>query len=593
METYTFNAKEYQYSKDKFSPKHAEIAKSIIWQETFDIGNTTDTVTQGPSWTTANGVWTTGGANGNVWKHSFYAASGQYSTNSEFLPTTQADGFMIFDADSNDFANGNTFATVTGEIISPTIDLSLETSVMLVMEQEFRFCCSGTHNLFLQVSSDNGATWGTPVNLADFVGANDEYSSVTGSYSVARNITAEAAGSSTVRLKFTWDGNGSGASHYWWAFDDICLTQANTNDLISKQPFWGVNGWEYYQIPTTQVAPVDFSSIVFNNGDATQTNITLDVDVNTGAWTSSSNVIASLATNAFDTLVAANQYTPAAAVGSHNVTWMINQNETEDTPADNTNAAFSFDVTNWIYARDNGVQASNIWGQGQEYEVGNLFDMFTDQILYSVEVDLSTFTDIGAEIQARVYQVDWTQPTIADAITQIATSDYHIVVGADLNGMLNLPLINPVLLTNVNDPSEPSYFVTLYSAGTGGVGNDMVVNTAGGTGDCWWLSPTTGEWTTVSRLPMIRMNLEDNTGITENTLSGIAVYPNPSEGLITVTNKNGTDNTIYVYDLVGNLLVSKEVSTDTTIDLSSVSTGMYVVKVSNDQGTYTENVVIK
>jgi hypothetical protein len=38
-------------------------------------------------------------------------------------------------------------------------------------------------------------------------------------------------------------------------------------------------------IPTTQVAPIDFVSLAFNNGLNTQNNVELNVDVNSGAWT--------------------------------------------------------------------------------------------------------------------------------------------------------------------------------------------------------------------------------------------------------------------------------------------------------------------
>ena len=82
-------------------------------------------------------------------------------------------------------------------------------------------------------------------------------------------------------------------------------------------------------------------------------------------------------------------------------------------------------------------------------------------------------------------------------------------------------------------------------------------------------------------------------GLDEELLSGISVYPNPSEGEITITNESGTATAVVVYDMIGNVILSTEVSTSTTIDLSSVAGGVYVVKVSNGSASYTENIVIK
>ena len=82
-------------------------------------------------------------------------------------------------------------------------------------------------------------------------------------------------------------------------------------------------------------------------------------------------------------------------------------------------------------------------------------------------------------------------------------------------------------------------------------------------------------------------------GLNEEFLSGISIYPNPSEGQITITNESGTVNTVILTDMLGNIILSTNVSTSTTIDLSSVAGGMYIVKVSNGTATYSETVVIK
>jgi hypothetical protein len=87
--------------------------------------------------------------------------------------------------------------------------------------------------------------------------------------------------------------------------------------------------------------------------------------------------------------------------------------------------------------------------------------------------------------------------------------------------------------------------------------------------------------------------LMGSAGVNENALDGVSVYPNPSNGVINVTNTNATANTIVVYDMVGKVVLTKEANANTTIDLTSNGTGIYMVEVSNENGSLVERVVIK
>ena len=71
------------------------------------------------------------------------------------------------------------------------------------------------------------------------------------------------------------------------------------------------------------------------------------------------------------------------------------------------------------------------------------------------------------------------------------------------------------------------------------------------------------------------------------------MYPNPSEGIVTVTNTNNEDNLIEVYTVSGTVVLTKEATATTTIDLSATGTGVYFVKVSNANGSAVKRVVIK
>ena len=93
----------------------------------------------------------------------------------------------------------------------------------------------------------------------------------------------------------------------------------------------------------------------------------------------------------------------------------------------------------------------------------------------------------------------------------------------------------------------------------------------------------------------IRMLMGDSwsVGIDEDANQGISIYPNPSNGLVNIENLNNIDNTIVVYDVLGKVVYSTNSNSSVSIDLSNNEKGVYIVEISNINGTISERVVIK
>jgi hypothetical protein len=65
------------------------------------------------------------------------------------------------------------------------------------------------------------------------------------------------------------------------------------------------------------------------------------------------------------------------------------------------------------------------------------------------------------------------------------------------------------------------------------------------------------------------------------------VFPNPSEGSITVTGKETDVYSIKIYTMEGREVLCEQImSGNTTVDLSELPKGMYLLKISS--GTYKE-----
>ena len=73
------------------------------------------------------------------------------------------------------------------------------------------------------------------------------------------------------------------------------------------------------------------------------------------------------------------------------------------------------------------------------------------------------------------------------------------------------------------------------------------------------------------------------TAVLDLESSAVLAYPNPTTGLLTIhIGESSTYQLLSVYDLAGRLLHSQPItSAETTVDMSTIATGIYLVKLLN------------
>lgn len=72
------------------------------------------------------------------------------------------------------------------------------------------------------------------------------------------------------------------------------------------------------------------------------------------------------------------------------------------------------------------------------------------------------------------------------------------------------------------------------------------------------------------------------TTVEENVFENLIVYPNPSTGIFKIDNPDGVKSTISVYNLVGEKIISKNISGSYDMDLTGFATGMYILQIENN-----------
>ncbi len=83
-------------------------------------------------------------------------------------------------------------------------------------------------------------------------------------------------------------------------------------------------------------------------------------------------------------------------------------------------------------------------------------------------------------------------------------------------------------------------------------------------------------------------------GLSENTLQGVSLYPNPTTGLLNMSFAANTTATVDVFNVLGERMMTSTFSTSgiRSMDLSALANGVYYVNVAADGATTTHKVTL-
>jgi hypothetical protein len=451
-----------------------------------------------------------------------------------------------------------------------------------------------------QISVDNGATWITVGDNTDkgvlSQSGGDPYANPT---QETINLSSYIPmGSTSLKVRFHWTTRFPASATnpnvwitYGWNIDDVKIATPADYDLSIQDDYWGTEGLGYFKIPTTQIAPIDYTLKVKNEGASPMTNVVYNVAISGAGTFNGSNTPATIAPGASDSLVLASQFTPSA-VGTYNVVRTLTAADPDDVPTNNVLGNFSFDVTNYIYARDNGVSNGYTTNQTDPFETGNLYDIWAAQTVKGIDVKFATGTPVGAEVYAKIYKSD------ASGILWVGESPSVTLTAGMINTNLTIYLGSAIQL----DPAT-TYFVMV-----GSFDQDVKVANAGSS-----VAQTSffvdGNDLTVQatrfyqlETPWVRLNFDPALGLEEFTsASNLSVYPNPFAGTTEVKFDLKADASVsaVVTDLSGRTVATVPVSQmaagsqTIAIDGTSFQAGIYNVTLKVGNETTTRRIVKK
>lgn len=79
----------------------------------------------------------------------------------------------------------------------------------------------------------------------------------------------------------------------------------------------------------------------------------------------------------------------------------------------------------------------------------------------------------------------------------------------------------------------------------------------------------------------------------ESIIEGLSLYPNPvTNGKVFISSKNDLDKEIQIFDVLGKKVVHIQLNSK-ELNLSSLSPGVYIIKIREEEHTATRKLIIR
>ena len=585
-----------------------------IWEEDFGGGFPAD-------WTvyTSN---TAGGVSLCPWVWSNDGSWGYWNTNqgtsaaAAINSTTASNGFLISDADSaNHYAygqpSGTTYQYIDSYFTTSAIDLSSYSAVNLEFEHVFRYNNLGNTAFTpptVSVSSDS-------ISWTNYL-VNGSITNNTQSLNpeiLSLNISSVAANQSTVYIRIGWT-----ARCYFWMIDDMKIVESPDNAISSSNeviggywvdylnyPALGPNtmiGLDYTHSPITQLTnhPYSFEAFIKNDGVATQHTV-LKYDVSGPSTASGTSPVIVLDTQEDSIFVATPPFGDAnTPIGSYKVDIWGEADSAGAGLVTTMTDIYSkdIDITDYIYAKDLGEDSIYgryiLGGMQDQNHITTRFEMYANENLYSARVYIHQSTEIGSEVKAIIYDVD---TNATNDLIFINESDKYTITANDLGSWVDIPFLSPIPL--YNGYAYEFGVVGFQGPDTSyiGVTNNQLYNGEHSLYDELGLSTQsngTPTWYYITKAPMVRMNFEAPPNSVNENSSIFNIYPNPTNGIISIDLSQMLNCSIVVNNVLGQTVYTSTV-TDlrNTIDLSSLEKGLYTVELRDNELLYSEKIILE
>ena len=88
-------------------------------------------------------------------------------------------------------------------------------------------------------------------------------------------------------------------------------------------------------------------------------------------------------------------------------------------------------------------------------------------------------------------------------------------------------------------------------------------------------------------------DVKQQSKIQESAIEGLSLYPNPvTNGRVYIATKNDSEKEIQIFDVLGKKVFYTQLNTR-ELNLSSLSPGVYIIKIREEESTATRKLIVR
>lgn len=490
--------------------------------------------------------------------------------------------------------NENNNCDLSFEVLElPMFDFSQADTGMWLQFEFYHDKNWGGGDAMVEVSNDGGSTWNElSGNLPD------EQDWQSAAYSLSDYNLQDS-----IVIRFVWSDGGNWASGF--AVDDITVNPLPENsvrldEIYQLTPSTYNGGATFKNIPLEQIssASITFGGVIQNMGLNNLDSARLYSDIQTAGFSSQSYGINTESLD-YDTLYCNDVFTPSAT-GQFQVS--INSYDANQTTTETLSE--SFVVSEYDYALDNfdfsgGYQGGYYVNRAGTGQLGNIFNIYKDATLYGIKVRVHPNTSPTSVAKGVLYSVNGNLTSVFGGPDNNPPADPNAIfflnetpqvsVGLHTDDWINFVFTNPyqlsagdVVYAGVNASFTGEDTVILGYTGNTDVGTsiwqDIDGVTTGGQANDWYY---------FDNAPMVRLNFDPMAqapvAVDEKSELVFSVYPNPNNGVFTVTTNSNEEQRVEIQNMLGQIVYTDNVNEQKQINLSYLDKGVYTVSVLDKQ----------
>tara|TARA_B100000809_G_scaffold246313_1_gene274164 strand:+ start:3080 stop:4996 length:1917 start_codon:yes stop_codon:yes gene_type:complete len=524
-------------------------------------------------------------------------------------------GFLIFDSNywdategnCGDFGTGISAAPHNASLTTASFDFS-ETPYLAVEFSQFLKNFDSVSKV--QVSVGGGEF--TDVFINQFTGTN---AASPRDMRVRKNISALAGNESDVKIRFTFEG-----TYYFWMIDDIQIVSIEQNNLSISSPLHGALdiqgptdfedylGMQYFKYPNTNEVELILSARAENRGGDVQIGASLITTLSQGGseLNSTSSGLVDLSAEEVVTFMASSMMLPLD-LGTYDLGYTITQYQEDESPENNV-ISKRIEVTESTLARDEG-EADSFYVPAAgfnetPYEVGAVYVQSEQGIqLQSISAAVSSSSLTGSYCYATLYGFSIEEGV---AMNPIATTELQVVQFFHLNDLGDEQMMVFDFETPIDLVQDSSYLAVV---GTINTPSEVLFSMSGEAQalTAWARFNDSGgvpNVTYLSRIPMVRMNFDQITSVEygiDNPEIIASIYPNPATDIAVLEYNLSQRSELLVglFDMQGKHLEDlyigegKQGNHQLTINVSSLPSGVYLVRLSSELGKLEKKLIVE